>query len=67
MDASTKPIEAIRLAMEREKESVHFYSAAVGLAVDPSSRKMFQHLLDEERRHLAILETEYDRAFAKDM
>ncbi len=60
----TRPEEAVRIAMEREKKAREFYLACAGIVTDPGVKKMFEFLASEEGRHFALLEKEYDRFIA---
>ena len=62
--ADTRPEEAVKLAMEREKLACEFYLHCVSVVKDPGVRKMFEFLAGEEGRHKALLEKEYDRFIA---
>lgn len=48
-------IEALKLAMEREKGANKFYREAAETTRDPSGKKTFKWLAKEEGRHLAKL------------
>ncbi len=67
LDENVKVIDAIRIAIEREKKAVEFYSQAAEISKDPGAKKMFEHLLKEEQRHVRILEEEYDKNIMTEM
>ena len=48
-------IEALKLAMERERGANKFYREAAETTLDPSGKKTFRWLAKEEGRHLAKL------------
>lgn len=43
--------DAIRVAIETEKELMDFYQRAAEITMDPGGKKVFQTLADEEREH----------------
>jgi uncharacterized protein YyaL (SSP411 family) len=59
--------EAWRLAMQREKEAEEFYSRMAQSASDEGIRSLFDMLVEQERKHHAILEAEYRRIFEPDL
>lgn len=61
VDEHTRPEEAVKMAMERERLAREFYFHCAGIVKDPGVRKMFEFLAGEEGRHFALLEQEYDR------
>ena len=67
LDENIKVADAIRIALEREKKAVEFYAEAVGITKDPGAKKMFEHLLKEEKRHVQILEDELDKNIMTEM
>jgi rubrerythrin len=48
-------VEALKLAMEREKGANKFYRQAADKTEDPNGKKMFEWLAKEESRHLTKL------------
>jgi uncharacterized protein YyaL (SSP411 family) len=59
--------EAWRLAMQRERDSQEFYGRMAQSATDEATRSLFETLVDQERKHYAILEAEYRRLFEPDL
>ena len=59
--------EAWRLAMQREKAAEEFYARMAQSATDEGSRSLFEMLVEQERQHHAILESEYRRIFEPDL
>jgi uncharacterized protein YyaL (SSP411 family) len=59
--------ESWRLAMQREKEAQEFYSRMAQAATDEGTRSLFEMLVEQEKRHYAILEAEYRRLFEPDL
>ncbi len=64
VNEQTRPEEAVRLAMEREKQAQQFYLRCAAIVADPGVKKMFEFLAHEESRHFELLEREYDRFIA---
>jgi rubrerythrin len=66
VNENTRPEEAVKLAMEREKLARDFYLRCAAIVGDPGVKKMFEFLAGEESRHFELLEREYDRFIAGD-
>jgi rubrerythrin len=64
VNENTRPEEAVRIAMEREKKARAFYLACAGIVADPGVKKMFEFLAREEGKHFDLLEREHDRFIA---
>jgi len=64
VNESTRPEQAVKLAMEREQKAREFYLKCAGVVGDPGVKKMFEFLAREEARHFELLEREYDRFIA---
>ncbi|MBI5342465.1 MAG: rubrerythrin family protein [Deltaproteobacteria bacterium] len=64
---SNTPIEIIRMALEREKEAVQEYAEFAKTAEDPSIRKMFLFLVEEEKRHVKLLQEEIEKEVYQEM
>jgi len=64
VNEQTRPEEAMKLAMERERKARDFYLQCAGIVADPGVKKMFEFLANEEGRHFDLLEKEYDRFIA---
>lgn len=64
VNENTRPEEAVKLAMEREKLAREFYQRCASIVNDPGVKKMFEFLAKEESRHFDLLEKEYDRFIA---
>jgi uncharacterized protein YyaL (SSP411 family) len=56
-----------RLAMQREREAEEFYTRMAQAATDEGTRSLFEMLVEQEKRHFAILEAEYRRLFEPDL
>jgi rubrerythrin len=50
-----KDVDALRLAIERERGANKFYRRAADVVKDPDGKRMFNWLAKEEARHLAKL------------
>ena len=50
-----KAVDALKLAIERERGANRFYRQAADIAEDPDGKRMFNWLAKEEARHLAKL------------
>jgi uncharacterized protein YyaL (SSP411 family) len=59
--------EAWRLAIQREKEAEEFYARMAQSSTDEGIRSLFEMLVEQERNHHAILESEYRRIFEPDL
>jgi rubrerythrin len=66
VNQNTRPEEAVKIAMERERQARGFYLRCAGIVSDPGVKKMFEFLAGEEARHFELLEREYDRFIAGD-
>ncbi len=67
MKALNEIPEAWRLAMQREKDAEEFYIRMAQASTDQATRSLFEMLIDQERKHYAILEAEYRRLFEPDL
>ena len=61
VNENTRPEEAVRIAMERERKAREFYLTCAGIVGDPGVKKMFEFLAREEGKHFDLLEREHDR------
>jgi uncharacterized protein YyaL (SSP411 family) len=59
--------EAWRLAMQRERDAQEFYTRMAQGARDEGTRSLFETLVEQEKKHYAILEAEYRRLFEPDL
>jgi uncharacterized protein YyaL (SSP411 family) len=59
--------EAWRLAIQREKEAYEYYARMAQAATDEGMRSLFEMLVEQEKKHYAILEAEYRRIFEPDL
>ena len=67
MKALNEIPDAWRMAMQREKEAGEFYARMAQAATDEGTRSLFEMLVEQEKRHYAILEAEYRRLFEPDL
>jgi rubrerythrin len=51
-------IDALRLAIEKERGAHQYYSEAAGRVTNEASKKMFTWLANEEKGHLHLLESQ---------
>jgi rubrerythrin len=65
--ADLTPMEALQLAMEREKAAEDFYLKVAEKLSEESTRKMFEFLAGEERKHQNMIQDEIDKNFMKEM
>lgn len=64
VNEETRPEEAVKLAIERERMAQAFYRRCAAIVKDPGVKKMFEFLAAEEGKHEGLLEKEYDRFIA---
>lgn len=57
---------ALVLAMKKEKKSFQLYSDLAVAAKDPTARKLFQSLAQQEAKHKLRFELEYDEVVLKE-
>jgi rubrerythrin len=67
IDENTTPLEAVKIAIEREKKAHEFYLQAIKVARYPGTRQMFEELAQEELNHLRRLEDELNRSYMKEV
>ena len=58
--------DALRIAIATERSGLEFYSRAARLTKDARGRTVFQKLAEEEKHHLAELETRYAELLKRD-
>lgn len=52
-------LEALKIAMQMEKEGESFYKKSLDAATTDKEQALFQRLIDEERQHYAIFSNTY--------
>jgi len=57
--ATTDEMEALKVAMRMEKESIEFYKKAASDAPTEKERKLFERLIKEEEQHYAVFANTY--------
>lgn len=67
VDADLTPLEALRLALNREEAAEEFYVSTAKRVKDEGTRKMFTFLAGEERKHQRLIQDEIDKNFLKEM
>jgi Fur family ferric uptake transcriptional regulator len=58
--------DALRIAIATKRSGLEFYSRASKAAHEPRARSVFERLADEEREHLAKLESRYEKLLSND-
>jgi Fur family ferric uptake transcriptional regulator len=58
--------DALRMAIATERSGLEFYTRAAKITGDARGRTVFQKLAEEERHHLATLQTRYGELLASD-
>lgn len=70
MDGATTEVvfarDALRIAIATERSGLQFYTRAAARTTDARGRSVFQRLAEEEREHLAKLETRYQELLEQD-
>jgi len=64
---TSNPVDVMRMALEREKAAVRDYSEFAKTAKEPSIREMFLFLVEEEEKHVKLLQDEIDREVNQEM
>ncbi len=67
IDKTLTPLEALQMAMQREKGAEDFYVKAAQNVQEESARQMFEFLAGEERKHQKMIQDEIDKNFLKEM
>ena len=60
LDADSDYKDVIEVAMQKEKEAIDTYEHLFHYVDDPDAKKLFELLLEEERKHLSQFEKEYE-------
>jgi rubrerythrin len=64
---TSNPVDVMRMALEREKAAVRDYSEFAKTAKEPSIREMFLFLVEEEKKHVKLLQDEIEREVNQEM
>lgn len=67
IDKTTDPLEAIKIAIQREREAYEFYENHAQLFENDATREMFLFLANEERKHEEKLQKELDENYLYEM
>ncbi len=67
IDETTDPQEAIEIAIKREREAHDFYAKHAKLFENEATRKMFEFLAGEEKKHEIKLQEELDNFVMPEM
>jgi len=51
---------ALRMAMELERRAIHYFEGLARMSDDPKVHAMAERLVEEERYHYDLLQTQYD-------
>jgi len=60
VQATAGELDALKVGIQAEKDSIALYSQAPQIADHPEAKAMFQRLVKEEQGHLDLLESEYE-------
>ncbi len=55
------PMDVIRMALDREKDAVRIYGDFAATAKDKKIRDLFLFLVEEEKRHVALITAEIEK------
>lgn len=58
--ANTGELDALKVGIEAEKDSIALYGQAANDSTHEDAKEMFLRLVEEEKGHLELLETEYE-------
>jgi len=67
IDKTTDPLEAIKIALQREQEAHDFYKNHANLFENEGTRTMFLFLAGEEMKHKQKLQDELDKNYLYEM
>lgn len=59
IEATTDEMDALKVAMQKEKESFELYERLSKEVQTPKERKLFQRLIEEEKKHYTIFSNTY--------
>lgn len=57
--ATANDLDALKIAMEKEKESVEFYQKMIHQTKEPKAKALFERLIPEEEEHFRIFNNTY--------
>jgi rubrerythrin len=67
IDKTTDPLEAIKIAIQREREAFEFYNDHANLFENEGTKTMFLFLAKEEKKHMDKLQEELDKNYLYEM
>jgi rubrerythrin len=67
IDATSDPVEAIKLAIQREEGAYEFYMRHAKVFKNEATRRMFEALAAEEIKHKERLLAELDNNYLSEM
>ena len=67
IDENTTPLDALKIAYQRECDTYEIYKKAAEIVKIPGAREMFQFLAEEEERHKKIIREEMEKEIYKEM
>jgi len=59
IEATTDEMEALKIALQMEKDSIEFYKKAVNEVQTPKEKALFEKLIKEEQQHYDIFANTY--------
>ena len=59
VDQNTSELDALRMAMDSEKEAIDYYSEIVTCAADEEAKQIIQEIISQEKSHYFLLEQEF--------
>jgi len=59
IESTTDEMEALKIAMQMEKDSIEFYKKAVNEVQTPKEKALFEKLIKEEQQHYDIFANTY--------
>lgn len=66
IDSNTPLEKAWKIAIERETAAHAFYAQAGQVVKDSALKNLFLFLAGEEKKHMTLLQDEFDKAFTSD-
>lgn len=59
VSSTTDELEALKMAMKMEEETIKFYQKAAAQAAEPAEKAFFECLIKDEEEHFAIFQNTY--------
>jgi len=57
---NTNELDALRMAMDSEKEAIDYYSEILGCTIDDEAKKIINEIIEQEKNHYFLLEQEFN-------